>query len=55
MAATEMAINSIINASINKALFEVLYGESIPLPVVLLLSRESSINPHAHTFDSKMK
>ena len=46
MAFTEMAINSNINASIKKAPFEVLYGENIPLPVDLLLSRESSINPH---------
>ena len=55
MAVTEMAINSTINASINKAPFEVLYGENIPLPVDLLLSRESSINPNAHNFARKMK
>ena len=55
MAVTEIAINSTINASINKALFEVLYGENIPLPVDLLLSRESSINPHAYKFARKMK
>ena len=56
VAVTEMAINSTINASIKKAPFEVLYGENIPLPDVdLLLFRESSINPHAHTFARKMK
>ena len=55
MAVTEMAINFTINASINKAPFKVFYGENIPLPIDLLLSRESSINPHAHTFASKMK
>ena len=55
MAVTEIAINSKINASIKKALFEVLNGENIPLPVDLLLSRESSINPYAHTFSKKMK
>ena len=52
---TEMAINSTINASINKALFKVLYGKNIPLPVDWLLYRESSINPYAHAFASKMK
>ena len=55
VAVTEMAINSTNNASINKAPFEVFYGENIPLPVDLLLSRESSIIPHAYTFASKMK
>ena len=54
MAVTEMPINSTINASINKAPFEFLYGENIPLPVDLLLFRESSINPYSHTFTSKM-
>ena len=44
-----------INASINKALFEVLYCKKIPLPADLLLSRESHINPHAYKFASKMK
>ena len=47
---TEMAINFTINVRISKAPFEVLYGESILLPVDFLLSRESSINHHAHTF-----
>ena len=55
MAVTEMAINSTINANINKAPFEVLYGEKIPLPIDLLLSIESSINPHTHIFARKMK
>ena len=50
-----MAINSTINASINKAPFEFLYGENILLPVDLLLYRESSINSYAHTFASKMR
>ena len=36
VAGTKMTINSIINASINKAPFEVLYGENILLPVDLL-------------------
>ena len=36
VAVTEMAINSTINASINKAPFEVLYSENIPLPIDLL-------------------
>ena len=52
---TEMAINSTIIARINKAPLEVLYGENILFPVDLLVSRESSINPHAYTFASKMK
>ena len=55
MAIKEIAINSKIDASIKKTLFEVLYRENIPLPVDLLLSRESSINPYAHTFSRKMK
>ena len=50
-----MAINSTINASINKAPFEVLYIESIPFPINLLLSRECSIKPHAYKFASKIK
>ena len=50
-----MAINCTINAKISKALFEVHYGEIIPLPVDLLLSRESSFNPNAHTFSINMK
>ena len=48
MAVTEMAINSTINDSIYKAPFEVLYDENIPLPVDLLLSMESHINPHGY-------
>ena len=55
VAVTKMAINSIINASITQAPFEVLYGIKIPLPVDSLLSRESSINSHAHTFGRKMQ
>ena len=55
VALTEIAINSTINKSIKKVPFEVLWGESTPLPVDLLLSRESSINPHAHTFAIKME
>ena len=55
LAVTEMAINSTINASINKALFELLYGENTPLPVDLLLFRESSIDPHTHIFSSNIK
>ena len=39
LAVTKMAINSTINASIKKALFEVFYSENIPLLVDLLLSR----------------
>ena len=50
-----MAINSTFNASVNKALFEVIYGENIPLPVDLLLFRESSINLHTHTSTIKIK
>ena len=52
---TEMAINSTINASINKVPFDILYVENILLSIDLLLSRESSINPYAHNFASKMK
>ena len=55
VAITEIAVNSTIDASIDKAPFEVFYGKNIPLPVDLLLFRESSINPHAHKFTSKMK
>ena len=55
IAVTEIAINSTINASINKVAFELLCGEIIPLLIDLLLSRESFINPHAHIFASKMK
>ena len=51
---TEMAINSTVNASKNKAPFKVLYGENIPLPVDLLLSKESSINLHAYKFAIKI-
>ena len=42
---TEMTINSTINSSINKAPFEVLYGENLLLPVDLMFPRDSSINP----------
>ena len=52
---TEMAINSTINAIINKAPFKVLYSKNTPLPVNLLLSREFSISPHAYSFAIKMK
>ena len=55
VAITEMAINSTINVSINKALFKVVYGENIPLLVYMLLSIESSINPHAHIFARNIK
>ena len=55
MAITEVAINSTINASNNKALFEVFYIENIWLPIDFLLLIESSINPHAYTFASKMQ
>ena len=51
---TEMAINSIIDASIDKALFEVPYGENIPLHIDLLLSRESPINLRAYIFAIKI-
>ena len=50
-----MAINSTINASSKKELFEVLNSENIPLAVYLLLSRESSINSQACIFTSKTK
>ena len=49
-----MAINSTINASINKRLFKGLYSENTSLPVDLLLPRESSINHHAHKFAKRM-
>ena len=55
MADIEMAINFTFNASIKNAPFEILYGENILLPIDLILSRESWINPHAHTFARKMK
>ena len=55
MAVAVVAINSTINASINKALFEIPYGKITPLPDDYLLPRESSINPHAYMFGSKMK
>ena len=54
VAVTEMAINSTINASIQKAPFEVLYGENIPLPIDLMLSKESTVNPQAKSFATKM-
>ena len=55
MTITKMAINSTTNERIWKVPFEVLYGENIPLTIKLLFSRESSINPLAYTFHSKMK
>ena len=55
MAGLEMAINSTINAGIQRVPFENLYSENILLPVDLLLSRESSINPQAHKFTRKMQ
>ena len=55
IALAELAINSTVNASINKAPFEVLYGENIPLPVDLLLARDSTIDPHASSFATKMQ
>ena len=55
VAVTEIATNSTINASINKAPFEVLYGENTPLSVDLLLYRKSCINPYAHSFARNMK
>ena len=55
VAITKMAISSTINANINKVPLDVLYDENIPLPWDLLLSRESCISPHAHTFANKMK
>ena len=51
----EIAINFTINDNICKEPFEVLLGKNIPLFVDLLLSRESSINPQAYKFASKMK
>ena len=54
MAVTEIAINYTINASTNKVPLKVFNGENIPLAVDLLLSKESFINPHAHTFASKI-
>ena len=50
-----MAINSASNSSIQKAPFKVLYSQNIPLPIDLLLYRESIINPHAQKFTSKLK
>ena len=47
VAITIMAINSTINARINKAPFEIFYSENTLLIVDLLLSKESSINPNA--------
>ena len=46
MAVIELAINFIINTSIQKAPFEVIHIENTQLPVDLLLSRESSIKPN---------
>ena len=55
VAFTEMAINSTINASINKASFKIFHDENIPLPISLLLSRESSFNSYAQTFANNIK
>ena len=55
MTITKMAINSTTNERILKPPFEVLYGKNIPLTIELLFSRESSINPLAYRFHSKMK
>ena len=55
LAVTDMAINTTINASINKAQFGVLYAKISPLSIDLLLPRETSISPYAHTFARKMK
>ena len=54
MAVTKMAINSTINERIQAPL-KVFYDGNISLPVDLLLSKESSINPQAHNSTSKMK
>ena len=50
-----MAIISTINVTIQKTPFEVIYGETIPLPIDLVLYRETSINPHTHKLASKLK
>ena len=50
-----MAINSTINASINKAAFDIFYCENTPLPIELLLSREFSIKPHAYMYARNIK
>ena len=55
VAIIEIAINSTINASIQKTPFEILYCKNITVPVGLLLSRESSINLQAYKLASKIK
>ena len=50
-----MAINTTVNASIGKAPFEVLYGGNIPMPVDIILSNQSTVDPYATTFASKMQ
>ena len=55
MAIIKMVINFTINASNQKAPFEILYGKTIPLLVDFLLSRESSINLQAHKSSTKIK
>ena len=50
-----MAINSFINARINKVPFKILFGDKIPLPVNLLLYRESTINPYTYAFIKKVR
>ena len=55
VAVTEIAINFTLNASIKKTPFEDLYSENISLPIDLLVSRESSINPHTHNIARKIK
>ena len=55
LSVTKMAINSSINVIIQKAPFEALFGENIQLPIILFLSRESSIKIQVHIFTSKMK
>ena len=55
VAVIEMDINSTNIASVSKAPFEVFYGESIPLPIDLLFSREASISTHAYIFARNTK
>ena len=50
-----MAIGFTINASLLKALFEVLFCENIPLPIDLLFSIKSSINYQAQKSAIKVK
>ena len=55
LAVTAMDINYTINISIQKAPFEALCGENIPLPADFLLPKESFINLYAHIFASTTK